>query len=243
MTIIAIRHSERFDLKFPDKWKESQRYKENIYDTPLSENGYLFAKEKFLDIFENNKELNENNKEPNNKELFLYSSPMTRCVETCRVIQDIIFQKTGILCKIRIEPGLTFYVEGKLDDLKCDGNVVYKNGKFQLVKRLRNKQKILDKKLQLTSDNYSDEKFDLNYKPIVSANKINRFRGESILDNINIRIDTIKKLIHKHNDTLALIVTHAECLDIYKSMIDNKFAPTNRKLFTKEYMSSLKIIS
>mgnify|MGYP006449016553 CR=1 FL=1 len=80
--IIYIRHSERLDSKNKLKWKRSKRYKENPEDTPITKEGIKIAEKKTNIILEKMKDID-----------YIYSSPLTRCIETALVIKKSIKKK------------------------------------------------------------------------------------------------------------------------------------------------------
>jgi len=82
--IAIIRHSERLDSTNEKKWKKSVRFKENPEDTPITKNGKKIAKEAINNIF---------NSDFDNIE-YLYSSPLSRCIETSLIIKKEIKTET-----------------------------------------------------------------------------------------------------------------------------------------------------
>lgn len=87
MSIIClVRHGDRLDSNNYDEWQSTPRYKENCHDTPLSELG-------FAEILKHNGHIP--------KVDYIYSSPMTRCVQTALQLQ------TFLNVPIRIEYGIT----------------------------------------------------------------------------------------------------------------------------------------
>jgi hypothetical protein len=66
-TICLVRHGDRFDSNNYEEWQNSPRFKENSHDTPLSGLGFaeiLILKGHIPDVD------------------YIYTSPMTRCVQT-----------------------------------------------------------------------------------------------------------------------------------------------------------------
>jgi len=95
--IYIIRHSEKLNFKHNDEWKKSQRYKKNPFDVPISKDGIKYAGECINDLL----------KDYDGAFSFIYSSPLTRCIETSIIFQNYIKLKYGIVVPIRIEYGLT----------------------------------------------------------------------------------------------------------------------------------------
>ena len=86
-TIYLVRHGFRYDQTENNTWNSSERFIENPLDTPLAEEG--------------KKEIQKLLPHIDDKIDFIYSSPMTRCIETALEIQ----KKLNV--PIRIENGLT----------------------------------------------------------------------------------------------------------------------------------------
>lgn len=85
-TICLVRHGDRLDTMNYEEWQNNPRYKENGHDTPLSELG-------FAEILKLNGHIPAVD--------YIYSSPMTRCVQTALQLQSFLD------VPIRIEYGLT----------------------------------------------------------------------------------------------------------------------------------------
>ena len=109
--IALIRHSERLDASNEKKWRRSKRFKENIFDTPITKNGEKIAEKAINQLFNSGYD----------KIDYLYSSPLTRCIQTSLVIQKEIKKNLGKDIKIRIEYGLVEYE---------DPPFILRNGKF-----------------------------------------------------------------------------------------------------------------
>ena len=87
MSIIClVRHGDRLDTNNYEEWQNSPRYKENSHDTPLSELG-------FAEILKHKGHIPEVD--------FIYTSPMTRCVQTALQLQSFLN------VPIRLEYGIT----------------------------------------------------------------------------------------------------------------------------------------
>ncbi len=94
--IVYIRHSERLDIKNKKKWINSKRYKENQFDTPITKKGIKIAQDTTEKLIKKMKDVD-----------YIYSSPLTRCIQTSIIIKEIIKKKLNKDIKIRIEYGLT----------------------------------------------------------------------------------------------------------------------------------------
>jgi broad specificity phosphatase PhoE len=76
MSIIClVRHGDRLDTNNYEEWQNSPRYKENSHDTPLSELG-------FAEILKHKSHIPEVD--------YIYTSPMTRCVQTALQLQSFL---------------------------------------------------------------------------------------------------------------------------------------------------------
>jgi phosphohistidine phosphatase SixA len=100
--LIYIRHGIRPNMQNDksriETWEKSKRYKENPFDEPLTKEGVEETKQtayellKMIDIHDYK---------------YIYSSPMTRCIDTAKNIIDIIKKETKYEYKIRIVYDLT----------------------------------------------------------------------------------------------------------------------------------------
>ena len=101
-----VRHGDRFDSNDYESWKNNPRYKENSHDTPLSDLGF----KEILKLEGHVPKID-----------MIYSSPMTRCVQTAIQLQSFL------KVPIRLEYGIT--EPGRLVD---DGHSLPDliNGKF-----------------------------------------------------------------------------------------------------------------
>ena len=209
--IAFIRHSERLDLVNKNKWKNSKRYKENKYDTPITRNGKKIAEESM------NKLLNLGFTNIN----YLYSSPFSRCIETCLVLKKKIKEELNKDIKIRIEYGLC--------EIKFS-NIIFNNDKFKYNK----KEKYLDDKLKLENivKRYGNN-FDLKYKSKYKFEDINFEKEELSFFN---RCINIYKKIKNLNGVIAC--THSKVLfGIYSYLKKQNINWKNYSMVSKEYCS------
>jgi hypothetical protein len=182
-----IRHSIRLDHANKEEWIKHKRFKTNKNDPPITDFGKIYAFQKLSEILKNT---------PNDF-TYIYSSPMTRCIETSIQFQNYIKDIYDKHILIRIEYGLTPY------------------------KILNNK--ILDDELQkeYIFKKYNIINFDTNYNSIFNFNDINN--EKKLLNSINLRLCTIKNLIKKINKKkITLICTHSENLFLLKNFLDVK---------------------
>ena len=148
--IVTIKHSARLDKLHPENWKKSKRFKQNKFDPPLNRKiGEKVAKRAIHKLFETGF----------NKIKYIYSSPLTRCIQTALIIQKEIKKKFNQDIKIRIEYGLT--------ELEID-KPIFKNDKFNY-----SNKNYLDSELELDNiiKNYGDY-FDTSYKSIIDFSEI-----------------------------------------------------------------------
>src|SRR5205823_1902768 len=100
---IYMRHGERPTFSTlkneKEKWRLSERYKTNNLDEPLTSYGIYETKLTIQKLF-----LNSNF--DINKYDYIYSSPLTRCIQTALTAVDEINQKYNKNLKIRIEYAL-----------------------------------------------------------------------------------------------------------------------------------------
>jgi len=192
-----IRHSERLDQVSPQVWKDSPRYKENKWDTPLSPNGYKIAEKTILDILENDKrEIGE-----------IYSSPADRCIQTALEFQKQVFKTKGILVPIKIENGLIFdfyNVENYIKKFEKRGIIFGENTKkFTFVDDYMKPKNIAKR--------YGEQNFDNDYKPIISIKKINAKNNPQT--QFNMRLNTVFDICDRVDlNKLNISVTHQEII-------------------------------
>jgi hypothetical protein len=204
-----IRHSIRLDHTNKEEWYNHHRRKTNKYDPPITEYGKIFAIKKIEQI------LNGENK----KFTYIYSSPMTRCIETSLEFQKYIYNVYNKLVLIRIENGLTPY---KIKD-----------------------NKILDSHLQIDRihQRYGKKFFDTKYITKFGYKDINN--EKTLLESINNRLCIIKNIIKNiDKNKTTLVCTHSENLFLLKNLLDDKFSLEKKLLFSgenKHYCSSIRI--
>lgn len=204
-----IRHSIRLDHTNKEEWYNHHRRKTNKYDPPITEYGKVFAAKKIDQI------LNGANK----KFTYIYSSPMTRCIETSLEFQKYIYNVYDKLVLIRIEYGLTPY---KIKD-----------------------KKMLDPYLQTDKiqQRYGKKFFDTKYTTVFGYNDSNN--EKTLLESINNRLCIMKNIIKNiDKNKTTLVCTHSENLFLLKNLLDENFKSENKLLFSgenKHYCSSIRV--
>jgi hypothetical protein len=197
MSLTYIRHGERpaftKDINEINMWENSERYQENSLDEPLTRLG---KKESYLtgvrlcDIldFETN-------------DVCIYSSPMTRCIQTSIAIIEAIKRTTGKKLKLRIEYGLCertslFY----LNCLSFSGTSIINNDDIDPNILINNNT--IDKKLMFDylKNEYADY-IDPTYKSYVSDTDINTERP--IVAVIEF-VETIKRITNENNNSIVV---------------------------------------
>lgn len=199
-----IRHSEKLDFVDKNAWEKSERFKENPYDEPLSPNGIKMAQTYLRNVFVTPKKFS-----------FIYSSPLTRCVETSLCFQKYILKKFNTLVPIRIEYGLS-----EIGHNMTNMNFFrYKNDKIFLI----NKQLPIDKQLNQKSIyyKYGKKNFDMTYDSIISKETINTNKLE--IQQFNTCLKLFKKLIKiLNNDTTTILCTSGRVMLLLMSFIKKK---------------------
>jgi broad specificity phosphatase PhoE len=222
--IYLLRHSERIDQSSDEKeklsWKKSKRYNQNPLDIPLSSNGYNICHSAIKNILNNYKE----------DFGFIYSSPLTRCIQTSLEFQKYIELVYSIKILIRIEYGLFPNFFGDTDTLYYFHSET--NNHNIKIKFVNNKLKIIKPFTYiddyLSFDNitkrYGKKHFDYDYLPIYNQDKINSQHNMKPQDICSHRINTfvkLSKLLSK--DKLNLIVTHGEIITLFNNWINNEW--------------------
>jgi len=231
--IYLLRHAERIDqsknLKEKESWNNSKRYKNNLYDMPLSLNGITQA---YLNIKKILKDYNSNSKFD-----FIYSSPMTRCIQTSLQFQKYIFENFKQFVLIRIEYGLAIHLFKENEIFLLGSNIKLVNNKFIVTKIFEFVDKYLDK--NKIYKRYGEKRFDINYKSIYSREEINN--EQTYTDSICSRINTINKLILLIDKTkLTIICAHCETCHLIFNFINKKWI-SSRKSITYTHVGGLKL--
>ena len=189
-----LRHSEKIKWK-SEEWKKSKRGKENIYDVPLIKEGFKIAETISKEIIN----LNKKEKSTINS---IYSSPLTRALQTAIVFQNELYKKTGNFVPIKIEYGLK-----EMKKINPWENMVLENNKYK-IKLNTKKSLLLDNKLKISNlkKKYKN-RIDYNYKSIYSFDKT-KFLELDYLDGANRVLNTIKKIDKNEKGDNYIVVSH-----------------------------------
>jgi broad specificity phosphatase PhoE len=205
-----IRHSERADLANNEEWKKSIRIKQNIMDPPITENGKIIAKNKIAKI---DNEIQEYE--------YIYTSPMTRCLETSIEFQKYIRNVRNIIVPIRVEYGLSPVSYGTIDMWSFHRNCVmeFTDNNMKIISH----DDIIDEHLNLEKifERYGKDKFDTDYNSIINSKEIN---NETNIDvSSSNRIKLISGFAKTQNDKTSLVCTHGENIGIFACFINKKY--------------------
>ena len=219
--IYLLRHAERVDLskdyKEKDAWANSIRFKTNPYDIPLSLNGISQA---YINIGKILKNFSEDFD-------FIYTSPMTRCIQSALQFQKYIIDKFKKFPLIRIEYGLAVHLFKENEIFNMGTNIKLIGDKFIVTKMFEFVDKYLDS--DKIYKRYGIKRFDTNYSSIINRDSINN--EQTYTDAINSRINTIKKIcLNSNKCKLTLICAHCETCHLAhnylnKKWLINKLAP------------------
>ena len=219
--ITLIRHSERLDRTDPIKWRKSKRFKENMYDTPITANGKIITKNAINKLFNSNYKSID----------YIYCSPLTRCIQTALIIRKELKKQFNKDIKIRIEYGL---VENNFNE-----PIIFDKNKDKFIYDSNSKRKYLDSKLKINNliKKYKNH-IDLNYNSIIKFNMVGFDRNEVDFINRSIEIfKNIKKLHHK--DDNVLICTHGGIIFGVYSYLKKTYDFTNDEKVAGNYCSML----
>lgn len=189
--IFVMRHGFKLSYESKDEWIHNTRYRENPFDTPLTHRGFEEAASNAPLIFGIN---------------YIYTSPLTRCLQTAI---EIAKEKA---CKIRIEYGL-------LEALNW-GPVIFKNGEFiwdtsaEMNDPYNKKswKSMIDSKLM--PDNLLEmypNIIDMKYESIYGPNDVSLF--EDTLTVSKRIVNVFEHITGIDPDNICLI-THAQPLEI-----------------------------
>lgn len=207
-TIAVLRHGMRLTFEDKNAKKTHPRLIKNPKDDILSQSGHLgsdLAAETLI------KQLQITSQ--NASKWVIYSSPMTRCVETTIHLIDKIKEKTGIALKMRLDYALveptTCAVDFDLSGKKT--KIVPLDYAFEVNERegtFRKYKQWIDDELKPKSiSNRFPSYIDLSYKPLMAFSKQKYVALEE--ENIDRIISWLKHQILKSDDTNIIIVTHA----------------------------------
>lgn len=191
--LVLLRHSERLDRTDEGTWRRSRRYKENSRDTPITRNGLKIAAAASRAIIKEFKKID-----------YLYCSPLTRCVQTCKVVQQEIRRLTGHLLPIRIDYGL---VEVVWPPLVRRGDLIAFDAKKQYMDSKLGPGQIR-KRFPRTTIHKS-------YRPQVKFSEARLFPSTA-LDSINRACRTVKGIRTTiPSDKVALLCVHGGVMKYY----------------------------
>ncbi len=191
-----MRHSERFDNAFPDKWRTRRRRRENPEDTPITKNGHALAREvgeELLKKYDIDR---------------LYSSPMTRSVQTCGEIQKLIKKKTGQLLPIHIDYGLV--------EISIARPILSKTGFRQ-----DDKRDYIDKKLSPAELKKRFPKLNLVFEKCKYGYKDVRKHPKTLLQAYNRTVNSVCALRKKKicKDKVVFACTHQYMISVYDQFL------------------------
>jgi broad specificity phosphatase PhoE len=222
-TIAVLRHGMRLTFEDKNAKKTHPRLIKNPKDDILSPNGHLgsdLAAEALI------RQLKITPQNASN--WVIYSSPMTRCVETTIHLIDKIYEITGIKLKMHIDyaliersqPPFDFDVSGKKTKLiPLDYTFDVNKSKETFVK-IKN---WIDDELKLKGLLKRFPTYiDASYKPLIPLSKHKFVASDN--ENIDMIISWFKSQILKSNDTNIIIVSHAlNILGLYGYLNVNKY--------------------
>lgn len=215
--IYILRHAERIDqsknLKEKEFWNKSFRYKNNLYDMPLSINGIKQAYDNIGKILKNFKEDFD----------YIYCSPMTRCVQSALQFQKYIFENFQKLILVRVEYGLAVHLFKENEIFWMGTNIKLQNDKFIVTNIFEFVDKYLDR--DKIYKRYGVKRFDINYKGIMTREQINL--EQTYTESIDSRINTVKKIASIVDKTkLTIICAHCETCHLVFNYINKKWIST-----------------
>ena len=206
----VIRHTERL-LRSDQKWKKTDRFKENEYDMPITSKG-----KKYLI-----KAVNEMTKvdEDFDKIEYIYSSPSTRCVETSIEIQKNVYKLTKKFLPIRIDYGLR-----ELHPINYYDHLKLKNGKIEYNVDFK-KEIILDKKLHLKNliKKYNVKKpvIDKKYKSQTGFDD-SKYKSKDQIEGANFALKSFKRIIKNNKNDHYIICSHSVAIQYGLTAFTNK---------------------
>lgn len=229
--IYLLRHAERMDqskdAKEKEAWAKSLRYKNNLYDIPLSLYGIAQAYNSIGKILKNFKGDFDH----------IYCSPMTRCVQSALQFQKYILDKFGKMILVRIEYGLAVHLFKEYETFWLGSNIKLQGDKFIVTKMFEFVDKYLDR--NKIYKRYGVKRFDTEYQGIMTREQINS--EQTYTDALESRIFTIKQITAMADKSkLTIICAHCETCHVVLNWINRKW--TNTKDAPKyNYVGGLKL--
>lgn len=216
--IYLLRHAERIDQtkdqNEKENWNKSSRYKTNLYDIPLSNNGINQAYLKIGKIIPKNYKGDFN---------YIYCSPLTRCVQSALQFQKYIYDKFKKIILIRVEYGLALHMFKENEMFWMGSNIKLVGDKFIVSKMFEFIDKYLDK--NKIYKRYGAKRFDITYKSIFTREQINL--EQTYTDSLASRIKTIKEIAKNVDKSkITLICAHCETCHLIYNYINRKWLST-----------------
>lgn len=224
--IWLIRHTER--LLFEDeKWQKSKRRLENKYDMPITNNGKKYLEKAVKEMIKNDTNFDKID--------YIYSSSMTRCVQTSFEIQKNIKKYTKKFIPIKIDYGLR-----EIHPIEYYNHLKYVNGKIEYKPDFK-KEIVLDKKLHLKYHlkKYGD-RIDKNYKSQTKFNEA-KYRDKDWISGCNFALNSMKKILKNDKNNNFIICSHAVAIMNSLTAFTNKITPfeIRKKIYGNENWATL----
>lgn len=222
-----VRHSERLQHVDKEKWNKSKRKQTNFNDDPITKNGIQIARKCALKLINDEPELE--------KYKYIYSSPMTRCIQTAIILASKINKLKRLSLKIRIEYGLVDNIS------KADIPFpIFKNGNLEHATTFI----AIDEQIEIQNiikrfDKYK-KYFDVSYKSIQTLEEAKIIHFDPIIQcnrKYNV-FDTIAKM-----DSNAICCTHGEVVVpiLARTFPVGEAEKEFGKFVSKNYCASMKI--
>jgi bisphosphoglycerate-dependent phosphoglycerate mutase len=216
--IYLLRHAERIDQskdqKEKDIWNKSARSKTNLYDIPLSINGIDQAYSGIGKIIPKNYKGEFD---------YIYSSPLTRCIQSALQFQKYIFDKFKKIVLVRIEYGLSIHLFKENEMFWMGSGIKLVDDKFIVTKMFDFVDKYLDR--EKIFKRYGAKRFDTEYKSFISREQINS--EQTYTSALTSRIETVKHISKMADKSkITIICAHCETCHLIFNYINRKWLST-----------------
>ncbi|NQY42561.1 MAG: histidine phosphatase family protein [Legionellales bacterium] len=217
--LIYVRHGHRISYsqnkKIKEDYRKTARHKENPFDEPLTQKGKEEIKQTAIKLLE---------KIDINKYDYIYSSPMTRCLDTSEIISNEIYKITGKKLKIRVEYGLaesskyyrlfipTFSKEKLIINYPGDyyDGIIYDS--------------VMDKKLYFENLIKKYKNIDKNYTSYTADRKIHK-DANSVVGSL---VGTIKRIVDENENILISGHGAGPYLHMHLYLTQEKYSPVEQ---------------
>ncbi len=217
--LVYVRHGHRISYsqnkKIKENYRKTTRHKENPFDEPLTQKGKEEIKQTVIKLLE---------KIDINKYDYIYSSPMTRCLDTSQIISNEIYKITGRKLKIRVEYGLaesSIYYRLFIPNFSKENLTINYPGEYYDGAIF---DSVIDKKLYFENIIKRYKDIDKNYISYTTDNKIHKDAD----DVVRSLVGTIKRITGENGNILISGHGAGPYLHTHLYLTQEKYSPVKQ---------------